>query len=602
MRHGIQLVVVALRAGNGGGDKPLAHRVNNVGGCLLRDALGIGIVPVPPLAEPHRHGAKDGFVQTGARIHARRADKVTRNLLEHELLEGHVGVERADQVVAIHPGVLRRGIPLVAVGVGVMHHVHPMPCPTLAEVRAVEQRLHQLVVSARRGARGETLHVLRLGWQSRECKTQPAGERAAIGFAGGLQTFGFKGGEDEIVHLVPWPRFILHLRRPWFGNRLKTPPRQAVAIDRFPFLARGFPRRCGAGDQRTRIGCAPLHPLDQHGDFRIREFFLRRHLQILVGILDRRDEAASFRRPRDQRGPALATAFPTGARIQRQPALDLLPVGVALVAARDQQRLDFRLEKVFIRARRRLGSGRRRFTAEPLQANDAMLDEAGRWFHRAWFLAGKSIRGQFPDDLFVARDLENLDPILAGFLVMPVRVRDEGVAIGEAMEAAKEHHGKFGEVGRLQLPNHAMVRRDFDDAAAPTHERVPVRQPFGYHGQVRHRVTPEFRAGLVHFDERFFMPEREQESARRRAAQQVVAGVDRGFLFRGYRNPLRLAAALVSHLHKFHALGIHRHHIAIRQRDKRLQFTRGVEPELPLDFAIGRQFPHVAMRGIQVVA
>ena len=60
---------------------------------------------------------------------------VAGELLEDEAVERLVGVEGADDVVAIAPGVGPRFVELVAVGVGVAGEVEPVPAPALAVVR-----------------------------------------------------------------------------------------------------------------------------------------------------------------------------------------------------------------------------------------------------------------------------------------------------------------------------------------------------------------------------------------------------------------------------------------------------------------------------------
>ena len=129
---------MALRAGDGGAEEALADGVDNVGDGFLRDAFRARVVAVTALAETHGHGAEEAFVQAGAGVHARR-EEVARELFEDELLEGHVGVAGADEVIAITPRVLRGRVPLVAVRVGVVDDIQPVPRPTLAEVRTVEQ-------------------------------------------------------------------------------------------------------------------------------------------------------------------------------------------------------------------------------------------------------------------------------------------------------------------------------------------------------------------------------------------------------------------------------------------------------------------------------
>ena len=61
---------------------------------------------------------------------------VAGELLEDEAVVRLVGVEGADDVVAVAPGVGPRFVELVAVGLGVAGEVEPVPAPALAVVRA----------------------------------------------------------------------------------------------------------------------------------------------------------------------------------------------------------------------------------------------------------------------------------------------------------------------------------------------------------------------------------------------------------------------------------------------------------------------------------
>ena len=183
---GIELVIMALRTGNRGAEEALADSVDDVRDGLLRDAFSSRIITMPALAEAQGHGAEEAFVQATARVHARR-EEVPGELFKDELFERHVGVEGADEVVAVAPGVLRRRVPLVAVGVRVMHDIHPVPRPALAEVRAGEECVHERLKRARRLVRRKLLHVLRLGRQTGEGEAQAAGQGACVRFWRGLE-------------------------------------------------------------------------------------------------------------------------------------------------------------------------------------------------------------------------------------------------------------------------------------------------------------------------------------------------------------------------------------------------------------------------------
>ena len=68
---------------------------------------------------------------------------IAGELLEDEPIEGLVGIEGADHVIAIPPGERLGGVALVAVGLGVPDQVEPVPRPALAVGRAGEQVVDQ---------------------------------------------------------------------------------------------------------------------------------------------------------------------------------------------------------------------------------------------------------------------------------------------------------------------------------------------------------------------------------------------------------------------------------------------------------------------------
>ena len=105
-------------------------------------ALVVLVDPVPE--EPGRH--------QGLEVAGR--DLVAGKLLEDEPIVRHVVVERADDVVAIPPGLGPIAVGAVAVRLGVAHQVEPVPGPALAVARARQQPVDQrLVGSGGRSAR-----------------------------------------------------------------------------------------------------------------------------------------------------------------------------------------------------------------------------------------------------------------------------------------------------------------------------------------------------------------------------------------------------------------------------------------------------------------
>ncbi len=80
-------------------------------------------------------------------------EHVAGDLLLHEPGVRLVRVERADDVVAVRPGVRPRLVLVVAVRLAVVDHVEPVPRPPLAVLRRREQLVDQLLVGVRRPCR-----------------------------------------------------------------------------------------------------------------------------------------------------------------------------------------------------------------------------------------------------------------------------------------------------------------------------------------------------------------------------------------------------------------------------------------------------------------
>ena len=72
--------------------------------------------------------------------------KVRRHLLQDELVERQIFIERANDIIAI--GVRIRVPPFflehVALGIGVAGHIQPMPAPALAVLWRSQQPVHDL--------------------------------------------------------------------------------------------------------------------------------------------------------------------------------------------------------------------------------------------------------------------------------------------------------------------------------------------------------------------------------------------------------------------------------------------------------------------------
>jgi hypothetical protein len=72
--------------------------------------------------------------------------QITGQLRDGKLIKGHIRVDGIDDPVAITIGIGAWIVLLVSIGIGVAGHVEPMPAPTFAEMRRVQQAIHQVFV------------------------------------------------------------------------------------------------------------------------------------------------------------------------------------------------------------------------------------------------------------------------------------------------------------------------------------------------------------------------------------------------------------------------------------------------------------------------
>jgi hypothetical protein len=108
---------------------------------------------------------------------------IAGELFDRELIEGFVGVERADDVVAVWPdGAV--AVFFVTVGVGVAGKVEPTSCPPLAVARRFQKVVYDLSESLGSGACGEGVGDFDGGRESDQVEMNPADEGVGIGLFG----------------------------------------------------------------------------------------------------------------------------------------------------------------------------------------------------------------------------------------------------------------------------------------------------------------------------------------------------------------------------------------------------------------------------------
>ena len=110
-----------------------------------------------------------------------RSDRASRlgsmspaNLLDGELVERHVGVQGADDPIAIGPD-RARPVLFIAVRVGVAGQVEPAPRPALAVMGRGEQPIDEPLVGVGRRVVDEGVDLLRRGRQADQVERQRGG-------------------------------------------------------------------------------------------------------------------------------------------------------------------------------------------------------------------------------------------------------------------------------------------------------------------------------------------------------------------------------------------------------------------------------------------
>ncbi len=68
--------------------------------------------------------------------------QVARDLLDGELIEGHVAIHGVDDPIAIAPGVRTQAVAEETVAVGIACHVQPVPSPAFPEIGRGEKSIH----------------------------------------------------------------------------------------------------------------------------------------------------------------------------------------------------------------------------------------------------------------------------------------------------------------------------------------------------------------------------------------------------------------------------------------------------------------------------
>ena len=135
-------MVVALGAGDRHPEPCAPYGVDAVDECLDAELLGLDAAfhVDHGIAEEAGGGPKFQARGVGGRVAV--GEDVAGELLDGELVEGFVGVERIDDPVAVGPD-RTRAVLLEAVGVRIARGVEPPASPLLAVVRRGQQTIHE---------------------------------------------------------------------------------------------------------------------------------------------------------------------------------------------------------------------------------------------------------------------------------------------------------------------------------------------------------------------------------------------------------------------------------------------------------------------------
>ena len=199
-------------------------------------------------------------------VAVRLGQEVAGDLLDGELIERQVPVERADHPVA-PGGHVAAAVGLVAVAVGVSGEVEPGHRHPLAVVVGGEQAVDGLLVGVGRVVGEERRDLDRRGGQAGQVEGRSSQERDLVGFSRGLQTLGLEPGEDERIHRIPGPGRRLHGRD--FGpmGRVERPvpliPGTTVDPSAEGLLLGGGDRLAELGRGHQAVGLVGVDPIDQ---------------------------------------------------------------------------------------------------------------------------------------------------------------------------------------------------------------------------------------------------------------------------------------------------------------------------------------------------
>ena len=297
--------------------------------------------PVGRFVIPHAEPVVAGGDQS---VVGRVGEFVAGDLFDRELVERLVGIERADQIVAVAPGMGLGTIAFKAVGFGIAHQIEPVAGPLLAVMGRGEQAVDHLLKRLWRRIGEKVFQFGLRGGEAGEIVGGPPQQRGFVGRQGNRQAAAGQPSTNESVDRMGR---ILHLRH----GRARERPES-------PMLLPGGPL---------------FDPIAEGLDLRWSEpRSFRRHADIGIGGCDAlEDQARLLVTSHDS--SAAAFQFGQGASRFIQPQPPLLLVGaMAGKTFAGQQRLDLagevdrsRLQRQTDNARNARNSPHDRYQSRP---------------------------------------------------------------------------------------------------------------------------------------------------------------------------------------------------------------------------------------------
>ncbi len=202
LRDRVVLVAVALGAGDRRAHPHGHRRVHPVHDGDVAELLVVGAAFVVRQCVPMKRRRDELFVRGVGQ-------QIARDLFDGKLIEGLVGVQRANHIIAVGPDRAGR-IVRIARGVGIAGKIQPHPRPMLAETFLGQQPIHQLLVSIGAFVVDEFLDLGERGRQTGEVQRQPPNQGGLIRARRRPETFLFQPGQEETIDFIPRPGGVFH--------------------------------------------------------------------------------------------------------------------------------------------------------------------------------------------------------------------------------------------------------------------------------------------------------------------------------------------------------------------------------------------------------